>query len=543
LEKLFARHLLVPARAAFSAIKESKKTKILLGARNPLHPHLGPLRDEIVKSMPDVPKTRAIIRVLPLLLEEAIKLSPRATPRQKAAEIPWIESVFSALSSCTGQPIPYALVEFPVTDSGTKISPMANMLQVVQEQGISLSSDFLESILVDYSGLIDLPERFAIRNIPVQDVPAAEQERKPEPQWDLISVLLNLDGSIFLKKRVTESSGGSASYVDALVTSIATHKLKEDVRFGEYVVLDDNHSHEQPYPFDVEWDDSKETLVERILIPLMGAYAATRDMGEFLALWFRELRRNWNKIGTSEENCFAWTSDRLCQAFGDLLENSLTAAKIEDQIVEFSLPIKVLADEVARSSDHNVDWSLFSAAPPASTALVLMDALLQGIGHGVSVPTKIILLLNDLISPYAFMDMSKFKCASRIWSILPRIHLLVFRVDPEKALTLCPNPEILQIATNIIDRQARSREYESKYRAACEAYRFVLTVSSSMVNLPELRSKVEVLTTSANVSLRRHLDAAKAIEVFNQRDKSLEPSKIWFFDTFLVLIQYPSLLQ
>jgi hypothetical protein len=524
-------------------LKDSRKTKTSLEAHNPLYTHLEPLRHEIVKTLSDTAKARAVIRVLPLLLQVAIKLLPRATPRQQAAEIPWIEAVFSGLSYCVGQPVPYALAEFPKAEAKIKTSPMANMLQVVHEHGILLSSDFLESMIVDYSGLLDLSEGSAIRQIPVQDVSNAEQDRRTQPEWALISLLLNLDGSIFSKKQAKGSSEQRTSYVDALVTTIARQQLQEDFRFVDQVVLTEKHPQELSHTFEVNWNDSRRTMVNCILIPLMQAYAATRDMGDFLALWFRELRRDWSKIGTPNEECFAWTAAGLCQAFGDLLEGSLTAAKIEDHIVEFSLPIKVLADEVSRSSDQTVDWAQFTATPPASAALVLIDALLQGIEKDESVPMKIVLLLHDLILPYASLNMTQFKCASKIWSILNRIHQLVFRVDSGKALSLCARPETLATATNTINRLAEATVYDPEYRAAFEAYRFEIVVSSNMLTLPELRTNAENLIASANIPLKTYLDKFHSTDAFYQRDDGLKTVKIPFLETSLVLIQYPSCLQ
>jgi hypothetical protein len=546
LEILFARHLIAPARASFSATKHSRrKIKTLFDAQSPLYKLLEPLRDEISHAMPNVLKSQAIIRVIPLLFEEVIKLSPQATPHQRAAEVLWIESVFAALSFCAGEPIPFALADFPKAGAEWKISPMANMLQVVKEHGISLTSDFLESILVDYSGLLNLSERYAIREIPLHGISTAEQERKPEPHWRLISVLLSLDGDIFLTKQPVESTEQRTKYVDALTRCIAAEQLRVDVRFIEQVSVDKDPEEQPPYPFHILWDKRRKTMVKNILIPLMQAYAATRNLGEFISLWNRELRRegDWNRLGTSEERCLPWMAPEFRQAFWVLLEDSLTTAKINEYIVEYSLPIKGLIDEVANTANQTTDWSIFKAVAPASVNVVLLEILLQGIEKEETVPLNTMLLLTDLVSSYCTLDMSQFKCASRIWAILTRLHQMVFRIDPEEAFLRCPKPEILDIAVRVNTENARCKVDGPKYRSAFEAYRLITAVSSNMLTLPELRPKVEVMLKSLNIQLDKDLEEYKPQNMFSQHISDFQSVKVRFLNTMLVLVQYPLSLQ
>jgi hypothetical protein len=539
MEKLFARHLLVPARASFSTIKDTKKTKTPLEVQSLLRTLLQPLQDEVTKSMNDVSEVRPLVKVLPILLEEAIKLSPRATPQQTSAEVPWLEYVFAALSSCAGEPVPLVLGDIQQFEAYNKLSPMASMLKAVHEQGISLTSGFLESILVDYSGLLDLSKKSATKESLSDVISNKEQDRKPIPQWALISVLLTLDGSIFLEKNIIEIAENRTKYVDALVTSLAAEVLRKSPRFAEQVASRVEPGPESPYPLEVSWDDSRKTMVKRVIIPLMKAYASTRDMGDFLALWFRELRRDWSKIGTTEEESFAWAAPELRQAFWALLEDSITATRINDKIVEYSIPIKVLADEVNKVTDQTIDWSVFSATAPASAAFVLLQALLEGIEKDESVPLQTILQLNELVACFTAFDLSKFKCASRIWLILTRLHELVFCLDSRKALSECPNTATLNSAASISKKRAELQPSDPQYHAACEAYRLLIVVSSNMFTLPELRPKVEGLKIS---SILTDLGTLDVTDVFYQRDLGHESAKIRYLDTVIILVQHPACL-
>jgi hypothetical protein len=540
MEKLFARHLLVPARASFSTIKDARKSKSAVEVQGLLQTLLEPLRNEMTKPAPNVPEVVPLVRVLPLLLEEAIRLSPRATPRQKSTEVPWLEFVFAALSSCAGEPVSLVLGDISKLESNSKVSPLANMLKAVHEQGISLTSTFLESILVEYSGLLDLPKQHDTRDSSSHGISSEEHERKLQPQWALISVLLTLDGSIFLEKKATEPASHSIKYVDALVTSIAAKNLGTKPRFVGQVASKGESAPRNAYPLEVTWDNSRKTMVTRILIPLMQAYVSTREMGTFLALWFRELRRDWSKLGTTEEESFAWAAPELCQAFWALLEGSMTVSKINDQIVEYSIPIKVLADEVNKVTGPIIDWSMISAIAPASSAFVLLQALLQGIEKEDSLPLETILQVHDLVACFTAFDLSKFRCASRIWSILTRLHELVFCLDSKKAVSECPKAATLHIAASISKTRAELQTKDPQYHAACEAYRFLIVVSSNMLTLPELTAKVKDLGVS---SILTDLGTSDNPNAFYQRDVGHESAKIRYLDTVMILVQHPTCLS
>jgi len=447
-------------------------------------------------------------------LEETIKLCPRGTPRQRTAEVPWIESVFLRLSQCAGEWVSSKTIKSSFSQVDT--SPMANMLQVIYEQKVSLTPGFLETILLDHSGLFD-------------------KEPKSTANWKLISVLLRLGGNIFLKKPETEQTEDNRSnYVDALLRVLASERWKRD---DETLPPRPSLPKSLTYPFEVSWDESRSTVVKQIVIPLLQAYASARNLSGFLSIWFRELRRDWSELGTPEEGRLVWTSDELHQNFWDLLEGSLTAAKINEHIVEYVLPVKVLAGEAAQKSDHAFDWPSSSAAPPASAALVILDAILHGIDREEifqqNLPTW--LSLNDLILQYTKLDMSEFRCASRIWSILTRLQELSTRVEVEEPIqvqkTSLLASGVLDSGLNVIGLGAKTAASFPQYNASREAYRFVVAVCSEVLDFPDLKSRAEEYIKAANVHWDRGYHFSHPTHEYQ------------FFDNMTALSQYPRCLM
>jgi nucleolar pre-ribosomal-associated protein 2 len=545
LEQLFARHVLMPARASFSTIKDQKRKKQSNGL---LHTYLEPLQVEIALSAAD--NGKSLIQILPHLLEEAIKLSPRGSPKQKEAEIPWIENVFAALSCCAGEPIPFSPVDSPLT--GKDISPLASMLLVVQKHNITLSSAFLENILVDYSGLMPLAERLAIQNLPKPEG-VKEAAQNVAPQWRTISMLLRLDGNMFLKRRDgSDSKPKLFSYVDALAKAVADEPWIQEPSFSGPVthtseVCDANAN----YSFEVVWEKDRKTVVSQIVIPLMQAYHSARDLVGFMNLWFRELRRDWMELGAVSEGRLAWTANELRHAFWELLQESLTASKINEQIVEYVLPVKELADEAAKKANHSMDWSKLQAIAPASAAIFMLDVIVQGIDREdifqQNLPTFTALISE--VSRYTKFSLSQFSCASRVWSIYTQLQELAPRVNVAEAFQTQREQllasGVLELALKSISNLSTVSVPSSQYLSGQEAYRCVIVLCSELLDLPDLKARAEEYIKSANSVLNQDLDSF-AGEHFplpkpDGKEDWLLVTRI--IDPLLVLIQCPQALK
>ncbi|KAF2434036.1 hypothetical protein EJ08DRAFT_21497 [Tothia fuscella] len=525
IEELFARHLFLPARTAFASSKNSKSKA---HSESALYKYLEPLMDEILlptmasRSEPDngpsplddqhqadIDNKGALIRVLPLLLEEAIKLSRSTTPKQRATDTPWIEHVFAALCYCAGEPIPYNIMDATLADGA--MSAIPNMLQVVHEQGVSLSSEFLESILVDYSGLIGARERLRIRDLGPLGRTIDEDDKK-KTRWPLITILLRLDGSLFLKKYDKGNTKHKrTNYVDALVAVIADGKWEPKRRFPVASSKDIN-TPTLIYPFDVAWQSSTKVVAEQIIIPLMKAFAGSRDLIGFMNLWFRQLRNVWRKLGTSEESSLVWTGTELQHAFWDLLQDTLTAKQTNEQIIEYVGPVQGLLDEHnASTSASPMKWEDFQASAPASAAFFMLNFILQGVDRLDILQQHLPTLtgLMSITSKYLALDLSRFSCAATVWSLFTRLQELSPRVDTQTTRQM--QREAL-VSTGLIEQAIKTcycavyfdflhPNHHTVYSAGLEAYRFVLVVSMDMLDLPDLKSKAEEYIRLASAQL------------------------------------------
>jgi hypothetical protein len=527
LEQLLARHVFIPGRASFSTTSDKKKSK-LSGTQNALIDFLEPLRAEIVCLFTDDDhdSLRTLVAILPSMLEQAIKLCPRSSPKQKIADASWIEYVIKSLSNCAGEPIPFEESDSPQPPA--TLSPMRSMLQIVQKSKINLSTGFLESLLVGYGGLDVINKR---KDMPVR--------------WDLVIVLLELSGSMFLIEKPMDIKNSVESdytnkippHVEALVGTMENTKWESSVPYSRSF---SNVSH---------WSNSVEEAVTQILIPLMHAYNSARNLSGFMDLWFRELRRHWEKFGGKQEREMPWASKSLRHEFQITLETALTPARINERLVEYITPVKVLLNE-AVSNIGALKWTDLPTIAPASVSLFMLDTVLHGIQNAETLQGNIRTwnALKDLSTQFAKAELQNFACSYKIWSILTQIYTLSRSVDGEKAfqeqLVLISSSKILDRALSVV-AEVRPHQVDGfQFEAAREAYQFVVVVSSDLLDISDLKECAEHYISTANNFLLHKISRLNPVQVFppnhTKEDQALSRR---LKDSVRVLITYPRALS
>lgn len=469
LEQLIAKHLFVPAHLSFDAVQA---TRVADQAQNALFEFLEPLRSTISKRLDQnefvLLEPRPLLDALPILLDLAIRLSPNATPVQQSAEVPWLSTVFSALSNCAREPIPHNLVALTLTD--TPKSPLTNMLNILYQRKINLSHEYLESILVGYSGLKGLrKEQYPLR-------------------LEIVASLLELNGSIFVKAKdgpeagdqIVVSGGRNAhsKYVEALIASLS------EFTWAGNADLESLNS-ENTSSKVVVWTKTASNAVEQILRPLLHAYAASRKLASFISLWFWEVRRHSNAIGSRLEVQQPWLSKRLLHAFRDHFEQDMTPARILELLIEFILPIKLLADESEQGASGDVKWVDIPAHAPASAAFVILEVLLYSIDREETLQQNPAAWneFKRVILRYTTFDLEGFPAASRVWSLATRLHRLSYFVDGKQAfleqqkVLLTPTNNTMQKATEIVKEPGN--ELASRCLKTIEAFQFLTTVQNT----------------------------------------------------------------
>ena len=406
-ERLLAKHVFVPAHTSFDN-QQASRNPDLQKSRAALLEYLEPLKGATAEQgTTDEPSARPLRDTLPDLLDLAIRLSPHSTPTQQIAHVPWLESVFDALAACA--------LERPkqiTSDAGP--SPLTAMLQVLKSRDINLSSEFLESILMKSSGLKGL------------------QKGNSPLQLDVVAALLDLKGGIFLQETIANkralpiAQAGQPPYVEALIASLSEIALVSSIDDG--TARQTNGISQPTY--------EATFVVQSILIPLLCAHTASRKLPSFISLWFWEVRRKWKSMGTADETTQSpWLSLGLVRALRDVLEDSLSSTRVGDLLVEFILPIRQLLDEASRAGANSPDWPSIPAAAPACAALVVLDVLLHCVEREETLRENQAawLALKDIPMKLALMDLTGFPAASRVWSIVTRVHKLSYFVDGKKA--------------------------------------------------------------------------------------------------------------
>lgn len=294
LESLLARHVLVPARAAFFKAEDTSNSsdRRQIGSQDPSYV-LRSMLDSIkgFKSRADAAQS-PIFASLPRLLEIVIRVTPMTTPKQRSREKPWIESVFKVLHECD--------------QSGDK-AVLIDMLGRLKQYGASLSKDMLQRLINDN-----------------------KVESADFMYWQLLSNIIALDQDIF------------------------SDESKAEAFFSNMTAIDSAEL-EQTFPRDLdpkdENDVSKSTkadfLSKSIILPIMYSYASQRKLARFTEMWAKQLQDE-KRIGKQT----LWVE--LDAEFAPLLEDSLP----QEQIIELFDGYFAHVESAANSQNLKEDQTL-----------------------------------------------------------------------------------------------------------------------------------------------------------------------------------------
>ncbi|KAF2398830.1 hypothetical protein EJ06DRAFT_583451 [Trichodelitschia bisporula] len=392
LEALFAKHLLLPARAFFHAASRTEGFAETYGHTR-LRSYLEPLKIELQQAKGTANFTNLSRKLVYGLFSEAIKLSPRSSPRQKSAEVPWIEAVIDGLLECTGE---------PTLDSSTflsykyGLSPLVPMLQLAQKSDIKLSKDFLKKILDKYSGLSDVFDAASPTFRPETEANFAPDPSKEGPplRWTLISQVLKLNGSLFLDERI---AGNDELLLTALLKAISA---------TEWSVLPGEGCGAYHKGSDWwQWVNSFHSVAHDIIIPLMETFIGSRNLGGFLSLWHEQAASHAQRA----RYCFPWLSDKIAPALRQHLESSMTVDQIKYYLDVFSKPIANL----------NSDLEDPILRDRVAASVLVVDAILGSIVQAETIQKLKSTLLSSQL-PMPDCSVAKWQFSGYIWSILRR---------------------------------------------------------------------------------------------------------------------------
>lgn len=312
LERMIAQQVFVPARSAFIAKTGESDTSMQERAHISsmgLEERIQPLHSKMTALSSATNNDSATIsqQAIPAMLDIAIRCTPISTPKRKIAESPWVNHLFTALTSLISE------VQNPTSEGSLRPGNviLVDMLTVLRHRGLLLSKETLVNIVEDRCHLVIHGEQSRQSN----------HQLRNTPDFQLIATVLSMDASIF----TDTGSIYSKSLLDALTLE------------GKVGSPSATHLSQSVFSADKEIEH---TITNTVAVPLMKAFARTRNLQGFLAEWFTRLESDPT---SSNHEWHIWTDFALQDAVGDVFEASLTATQISDLLELRRRPIADLA--------------------------------------------------------------------------------------------------------------------------------------------------------------------------------------------------------
>ncbi|KXL47969.1 hypothetical protein M433DRAFT_7375 [Acidomyces richmondensis BFW] len=275
LQKMLAKHIFLPARAAFfEGSRENETPEESRGSivESDLVKKLKVLKNRDIKT----PASEGLDPVQPALLDIALRCTPTLTPRQRLEEKSWNEVLFSALVD-TFNP--------DGSQSSTKV--VCAMLRIVHDRQSSLPINYLENLYQTYGRYAEVSSSYSSFN------------------WQLVVEIINLAPIVYCGQSL------AISLFDDMFKY--TKDMIGELR-GRDAEVNDLH---------IQWK-------ENIIAPLMAAYAQNRNLIGFTDLWHRQLMRRWPAIAKP-----VWSL--LDDVFAPLAARHLSEAQIVDLCTRYRL--------------------------------------------------------------------------------------------------------------------------------------------------------------------------------------------------------------
>ena len=354
LDKLLARHLLAPSRAAFftaadptSAVPNTRDSTVLEANLEPLRAKL--LSAAQIEDGGDaLPKDLAsLFNAVPHLLDLAIRVSPSRTPKSRSMEKPWLQATFSALAECAGCSLTTP-PEFITRQ--TAVAGLSGALRVLQVHQVSLTPDLVKNIFWYHCG-VKYPER---------------QDR--QVHWSLIAALIELDASVFVTEHKATAKLSQEQHTDLIefIFEKITAAELEGPGFS-----DESSTH-----------TSRATILGRIIKPLMSAFVRNRNLLGFIRKWDDQLVRSYRhgkRKALTERKDIIWEDRVLHSALAEVFEQSLTQGQITKLIKEHGARLADLGGAIETASKDNVKVKKLAAYKSAASSAILLPAFLQSI--------------------------------------------------------------------------------------------------------------------------------------------------------------------
>ncbi|EAW07511.1 ribosome biogenesis protein URB2 [Aspergillus clavatus NRRL 1] len=322
-ERLIALHVVLPARAAFfdrggSGIDYSSDQPDWSPVK-PVSETFKPIlcATESTKPGTNEKKLWKTANLLPEFLDIAARSVPRDTFRRQTHEAPWLETLFVAVAELAFSIVKQEGLSDHVAEF---VVILEQLFRVVLNRRVQLS---LHTLLTHaaYTGLL--------------------KDDLSRVEWSLTALLIELGADIFLPNSgLKDSSKLLQALLGKILLQWKAGAPRSDANY--HVIKND------------------------IVIPLLRAFLAARDLPSFMQLWYEQLTEvEEARIADTSLSLFTvWEDDDLCNIYSELVRSPLTNATAAAQM-------RAAATEI-RNEDGKV-----STAPNSFAQFVILEAGLR----------------------------------------------------------------------------------------------------------------------------------------------------------------------
>jgi nucleolar pre-ribosomal-associated protein 2 len=374
LDKLLARHLFAPSRAAFFTDTNTESTSsVTYQEATALTSSLEPLRAKLLQAtqMEDanhmIPThLQCLFKSVAHLLDLAIRASPAKTPKSRLAERPWIQAVFVSLADCAG----FSLKESPEF-AATKVASdaLGSALHILHVHVITMQAEILKKVYWYHCHL------------------KHNGRRTEKVVWPLLAALIELDPSFFVTghraaSSPTDAEATGTDLAGSIFNAIAHAETAGSSGFSDTVLSGAIDRDGQGVGKAVRnAKTAKDVVLQRIIIPMMSAFARNRNLLGFIRRWDEQLMKN---VENSKDPAYGlptiWRDRVLVTALADLFEQSLTQDQVVTLVQEHAERMNDLVSTMAtRTKDSRPEIYKQPAYTKAISSAVIIPSLLQSI--------------------------------------------------------------------------------------------------------------------------------------------------------------------
>ncbi|KAF2873807.1 Urb2/Npa2 family-domain-containing protein [Massariosphaeria phaeospora] len=423
LERLLARHLFAPSHAAFFAVGSGRESDTKANKATVLASNLEPLRAKLLQaaqiydtSQPIPAFFMPLFNAVPKLLDIAVRLSPSRTQKARISKAPWNQAVFVALAECVG-------CSFDAPDHATlelSITALKKSISVLALHNISIDTEVLRDLFWFHSGV-----KFPLG-------------QKRTVRWSFISALIEIDPAMFNSGLSSTSSppkerpSDLAEYLFSQISAWNSEYLSSAE--GERMDIDDSDQ-EDGLANAISAQDKTEqkAILDSIIIPVMSAFARSRNLAGFLRQWDNQLCLHVPRAreALKELRPSIWEDRSLTLALAGLVEQSLTQSQLSELFQQHANRL-TSSNESRKSKQPTNDDSLGAETyAKMYSSSVLIQALLESIDSDETIES-LQAILHSLIRSYASRvqdDRHRSKTnLESYWITLSRLLLILWPV-------------------------------------------------------------------------------------------------------------------